>query len=265
MLLRTLHRGGLSWPQSRSPAVRRWFTSGGDGQQLRIEPGVRAALEEGRPVVALESTIISHGMPYPENLAMARCVWGNTCVIVVRAEAVRRCYRRCLWSSTRGVMLSILYSTILLLRRNMRTEGIHPPGNLRDYVRIFFPLGGRERALYVADLLAPTTISDSEVQQVMQLQDGAGCSQAYATHAWSAKGRSANMELSKMDFPWGTNRRRVITISRSLQLKQTLQLLDFAKRSEHGRWPTKKLRILQLDSSLCTRCRSRARSARDSV
>lgn len=39
---------------------------------LRIEPGVRLALEEGRPVVALESTIISHGMPYPENLTMAR-------------------------------------------------------------------------------------------------------------------------------------------------------------------------------------------------
>lgn len=39
---------------------------------LAIEPGVRRAMEDGRPVVALESTIISHGMPYPENLAMAR-------------------------------------------------------------------------------------------------------------------------------------------------------------------------------------------------
>jgi pseudouridine-5'-phosphate glycosidase len=33
---------------------------------------VRTALAEGRPVVALESTIISHGMPYPDNVAMAR-------------------------------------------------------------------------------------------------------------------------------------------------------------------------------------------------
>ena len=33
---------------------------------------VRVALAEGRPVVALESTIISHGMPYPDNVAMAR-------------------------------------------------------------------------------------------------------------------------------------------------------------------------------------------------
>ena len=32
---------------------------------------VRDALAEGRPVVALESTIISHGMPYPDNVAMA--------------------------------------------------------------------------------------------------------------------------------------------------------------------------------------------------
>ena len=33
---------------------------------------VRAAIEAGRPVVALESTIISHGLPRPANLAAAR-------------------------------------------------------------------------------------------------------------------------------------------------------------------------------------------------
>ena len=32
---------------------------------------VRRALEEGKPVIALESTIISHGMPYPENVKTA--------------------------------------------------------------------------------------------------------------------------------------------------------------------------------------------------
>lgn len=37
-------------------------------------PEVAAALAEGRPVVALESTIITHGMPYPQNLDMARQV-----------------------------------------------------------------------------------------------------------------------------------------------------------------------------------------------
>ena len=39
---------------------------------LRFTDEVRDALADGRPVVALESTIISHGMPYPQNVAMAR-------------------------------------------------------------------------------------------------------------------------------------------------------------------------------------------------
>lgn len=39
---------------------------------VEIAPEVREALAAGRPVVALESTIISHGMPYPQNVAMAR-------------------------------------------------------------------------------------------------------------------------------------------------------------------------------------------------
>ena len=38
---------------------------------LDIAPEVKAALDEGRPVVALESTIISHGMPYPQNVETA--------------------------------------------------------------------------------------------------------------------------------------------------------------------------------------------------
>jgi len=38
---------------------------------LDINPEVKAALEEGKPVVALESTIISHGMPYPKNVETA--------------------------------------------------------------------------------------------------------------------------------------------------------------------------------------------------
>ncbi|HWE61732.1 MAG TPA: pseudouridine-5'-phosphate glycosidase [Chloroflexota bacterium] len=39
---------------------------------LRLQEEVSAALQEGRPVVALESTIISHGFPWPENLEVAR-------------------------------------------------------------------------------------------------------------------------------------------------------------------------------------------------
>ncbi len=39
---------------------------------IQMTDEVRSALDEGRPVVALESTIISHGMPYPRNVEMAR-------------------------------------------------------------------------------------------------------------------------------------------------------------------------------------------------
>ncbi len=38
---------------------------------IRIKPEAEKALKEGRPVVALESTIISHGMPYPQNVETA--------------------------------------------------------------------------------------------------------------------------------------------------------------------------------------------------
>jgi len=41
---------------------------------LIISSGVKAALAKGNPVVALESTIITHGMPYPQNLETARAV-----------------------------------------------------------------------------------------------------------------------------------------------------------------------------------------------
>ncbi|MCT4632093.1 MAG: pseudouridine-5'-phosphate glycosidase [Firmicutes bacterium] len=41
---------------------------------LDIHPEVKEALESGKPVVALESTIISHGMPYPQNVETARNV-----------------------------------------------------------------------------------------------------------------------------------------------------------------------------------------------
>lgn len=39
---------------------------------LVLHPAVRAALDSGAPLVALESTLISHGLPWPENLEVAR-------------------------------------------------------------------------------------------------------------------------------------------------------------------------------------------------
>ncbi|WP_334175466.1 pseudouridine-5'-phosphate glycosidase [Pseudoxanthobacter sp.] len=50
-------------PAATPPSLHPW---------LDIAPEVRDALAAGGPVVALESTIISHGMPYPANVATAR-------------------------------------------------------------------------------------------------------------------------------------------------------------------------------------------------
>jgi pseudouridine-5'-phosphate glycosidase len=48
---------------------------------LTISPEVQAALQDQRPVVALESTVIAHGLPYPDNLEIARDM-----ETVIRAE-----------------------------------------------------------------------------------------------------------------------------------------------------------------------------------
>ena len=40
-------------------------------EYLSLSPEVAEAIDAGRPVVALESTIISHGMPYPQNVETA--------------------------------------------------------------------------------------------------------------------------------------------------------------------------------------------------
>jgi pseudouridylate synthase len=47
-------------------------------------PEVLAARAEGRPIVALESTIITHGMPFPDNQIMAKRVEQD-----LRADLVR--------------------------------------------------------------------------------------------------------------------------------------------------------------------------------
>ncbi len=43
-------------------------------EYLNIHPEILQALAEKKPVVALESTIIAHGMPYPENISTALAV-----------------------------------------------------------------------------------------------------------------------------------------------------------------------------------------------
>ena len=51
---------------------------------MDIAPAVAAALDEGKPVVALESTIITHGMPYPQNAEMA----ANVEAIIIAEGAI---------------------------------------------------------------------------------------------------------------------------------------------------------------------------------
>lgn len=43
-------------------------------EYMDFNPEVRQALDEGRPVIALESTIIAHGMPYPKNVETSNAV-----------------------------------------------------------------------------------------------------------------------------------------------------------------------------------------------
>src|SRR3954452_290879 len=42
------------------------------GPAVRLDPEVAGALAEGRAVVALESTLIAQGLPWPDNLTTAR-------------------------------------------------------------------------------------------------------------------------------------------------------------------------------------------------
>ncbi|XP_061629815.1 uncharacterized protein zgc:136858 isoform X2 [Phyllopteryx taeniolatus] len=52
--------------------IRRGLLTFQNDGAFRVHPSVSHALAENRPVVALESTIITHGMPYPHNLSTAR-------------------------------------------------------------------------------------------------------------------------------------------------------------------------------------------------
>ncbi len=60
----TVNTRDLTGPRRSMPA--------GVASLLRVTPEVADALRHGRPVVALESTLITHGFPYPENLSIAR-------------------------------------------------------------------------------------------------------------------------------------------------------------------------------------------------
>ncbi|MBI9009297.1 MAG: pseudouridine-5'-phosphate glycosidase [Tenericutes bacterium] len=50
---------------------------------IRIREDILEAIKQNKPVVALESTIISHGMPYPENVRSA-----NRCQEIIQEQGV---------------------------------------------------------------------------------------------------------------------------------------------------------------------------------
>lgn len=55
----------------RLPGVAVWVIIGAMMRHIHIHPEVREALAAGQPVVALESTLITHGLPYPDNVQTA--------------------------------------------------------------------------------------------------------------------------------------------------------------------------------------------------
>ena len=77
---------------------------------LEIAPEVAEALAAGRPVVALESTILTHGMPWPRNLEMAQGVEADAermaQVVVYRRPLEHRA------ASRRGLRI-LVYRTIV--------------------------------------------------------------------------------------------------------------------------------------------------------
>jgi hypothetical protein len=68
------HRLPAQWRMKRQVAgldSRRAFHRMDDSMMIEISNEVTQALKNNEPIIALESTIITHGMPYPANLETA--------------------------------------------------------------------------------------------------------------------------------------------------------------------------------------------------
>ena len=42
-----------------------------NNNQIKITSKIKEAIQNNKPIVALESTLISHGLPYPDNISVA--------------------------------------------------------------------------------------------------------------------------------------------------------------------------------------------------
>lgn len=65
-------------------AIRTWRRASVWRMKIRVRSQITTALAEGRPAVALESTLIAHGLPRPDNLAVAERIEG-----VARSEGAQ--------------------------------------------------------------------------------------------------------------------------------------------------------------------------------
>ena len=79
---------------------QRMFSS----SRFLIDPQVQKALTNGEPVVALESTIVSHGMPYPQNLELAQEVES---ILREKVRVVRSKSAFSLWLDSRLILYNL--------------------------------------------------------------------------------------------------------------------------------------------------------------
>lgn len=80
---------------------------------FEVEPSVQRALSNGDPVVALESTIVAHGMPFPQNLQVAQEVES------ILREKVRYCRT---FRAERAKQLSHSLSSVFVVGRDTSND-----------------------------------------------------------------------------------------------------------------------------------------------
>jgi pseudouridine-5'-phosphate glycosidase len=169
---------------------------------LSISPAVQSALDNGRPVVALESTIITHGMPYPQNLEMAR----NVETVIEQNGAV---------PATIAIMDSrfMVGTTAVDLERLAQTGGKAAKASRRD----------------VAALLASGQVAGTTVATTMMAAEAAGI-RMFATGGIGGvhRGAETTFDISADLDELGRTRVAVVCAGAKsiLDIAKTLEVLE---------------------------------------
>jgi pseudouridine-5'-phosphate glycosidase/pseudouridine kinase len=74
MLAKQTRRGTRAFYSAAHGGINSLSQARARGAPIDLHPEIVDALANGRPIVALETTIVTHGMPYPTNLTTARSV-----------------------------------------------------------------------------------------------------------------------------------------------------------------------------------------------